>query len=675
MQDSLANQMIQQKMQEQLGNQNSNYNLNTRGYPMPQIQQAVAPPAPTYAIPGMDFNTAMQRFKQFKMSQGGGNPQVGERPTREIPQESSLNPGQNSAQELPPERGLWNNVGRHLLANIGGAGKNIMGSFDTGSFDMRLPKGVRPNIGDPYERLGIKKGFGDEIAEGALGFLPYGFGANAAVKAAGQLPKVGKAIEGFVRGNPIKTEMAKQAGAGAAYGAVNAPEGEKGNAALWGGSLGAGSVPLGMAAAAPLKYAAEKYAQSAIPGMTERATKYLKGLLSPDEYAGKIKSNYSIANAENKGKWDEVDSIAKKLDESLLAKSNAEKNTNIKFNNSPYVNHIDKFLKEVGKLEPAKKSEYKQAIDFAERAKQLAPESFSGAVSARKNINQELKDFLKEKNIAAESRQAKEFIKGLKKVLSNDLIDENTKIFKKGVGENFRGIWDSANKSNVGLQEYYKGPQGLGRIAPIRQIREAVQDTGTADGGLIGKYMPKPSQTGTSGIEQLSKSIGSKEEAQSAAKSYLNRKSLDNGIRTVDASGEYAKLGPVQRKEIYGGSKEGELLETINDVRTKFGREPGKTLDKANALKTALPYLGAAAVGGGASHYSGADPEVSLALAGLSMLGLKGAGLSAGKLSPKTIRWLADYASSKTKNPGRYINPALQSYGNSIRNSQQEGNQ
>jgi hypothetical protein len=276
-------------------------------------------------------------------------------------------------------------------------------------------------------------------------------------------------------------------------------------------------------------------------------------------------------------------------------------------------------------------------------------------VKLRQVINQELKDYLGQKGVPAANHQAKEFIKGLKDNLSGDTISLNANKLGEGAGKEFSKAWDKANKSHSDLQEFYKAPQPSGRVAPLRSQREALQADGDLDSAVIGKYMPKPSQTGTSGLNQLARLFGSKQAAQDAAKSYINRKPLTNGNAALDTAAEYGKLSPAQREWIYGGSKEGKLLDTVNTVRTEIGKEPWRQFYKMFS-HVGVPAALFGTLGYHAGEGTGAATGIAAPIA-LSLL----ASRAGGKLSPETVQKLLRYSQTPTPNRGRNVNALFQS--------------
>jgi hypothetical protein len=684
-----------------------------------------------------------------------------------------LVPRDTQSAGAPQEMGLWEGLGRHLLANTGSAlqntDKNIaLPILENTPYFGNVIKSAEniPQISqgkdkafnaDLYKSQGINKGILDDISQGTMEFLPYMFGAGSATKAISEIPAAAKFFSKFASNNPIAAriggEAAKNVIANDVMALNQSDKNDAGQNLLYGTATGIGSPLIGYPLAAAGRYVGKQIAQSAIPGLTKRATDYMRNLLDPNDYAGQLYNKFTSMFDKNKAAWNSANQAASNIDESLQGNSQASPNfqksgassvkyrevpdqptmvgkdysrlpadrqmigndpytgapifknpdeysspvtidnatgkvvTNkspssyvatgsndpytgapilenkINFNNSPYHDYIDNFINKVQNMEPAQRQEYTQALTLANKAKELAPQSLGGTIAARKNINQDLKDFLNQQgsNTAnnAMNSQSRQFLTGLKNTLKNDIPNANAGNISEEAMNDFTDKWQAANKAHQDLQEFYKSPQaGTGVVKPVRQTREAFQSGQPLDAAVIGKYMPRPNQTGTQGLDQLAKMYGSKEQAQDAVKAYMNRKVLENGNTTLDATGEYGKLSPAQRDWIYGGSKEGDLLKAANDTRKAFSKEPEKSL-YGIPYSILAHYIAAPIIGGGAGYYAG-GAEGALAGATLPVAGSMMMKKFAGKLSPQTIQGLIRYAQSRPVNPGRYMNIASQ---------------
>jgi len=516
-----------------------------------------------------------------------------------------------------------------------------------------------------YDPLAYKDTLMDKILKGGVdvlaGALPFQMGASGLMRTGARyFPKLAQ----FVQKDPYFASSAlENAIAGAAY---NKAQGDSGVPGAVAGALS----PLPGAVISPLaKYAAKTISQSALPGLTARATGYMRNLLSPNEYAANLKSGFNQAYSDNQSNWNKVDEAASALD-NALGQSGAPPGTLVKagqspsvntFNNKPYLDYINDYINKIGNLEPARREEYSQALDFAQKAKDLAPQSIQGAVSSYQNLNQALKEFMGSKGVPAANRQAKEFVSGLKdnikENMSNDFLDSKMKDL--GYDQTFSDIWNQANKSHADLQNFYKVPDRFGTPQEKKSFKLAMQSPDGDEGALIGQYMPKPSQTGTEGLDQLANVMGSKEDAQAAAKAYINRRPLTNGVSTLDVSNEYAKLSPAQRDWIYGDSPEGKLLKATNDTRMAFGKEPSRSLLTAGThslMGYGLPGI----AGYLASDYAGGNWEENFLAALAAAGGAHGMGKLMGRLSPEAVQNITAYAKRSPVNYSRYLNVPLQ---------------
>lgn len=612
-----------------------------------------------------DFNDLDYEAAKQLLTQGSSMPtQAVNRPTYEVPDMNY-----DDALKL-----LRSNNGENVARGTKLENKNEPSMTDramTSFLHQQSPLGPAKDY-DPLasqdnalEKVGK---FGVDVA---AGMTPFQMGAANLLKYGGRLSPV---FSRFLSKDPYYAASAMEnALAGGAY---NKLQGDSGVAGAITGALS----PFPAAATdAALRYGAQKFAQSAIPGMTKRATDYMRNLLSPNDYTTQLKGNFKDAFDKNTANWGKVDEAAAALDNSFKGSGGApgsliksgDKTPQTSFDNTPYLNHIDDYINKINDLEPARREEYSQALDFANKARELAPESVQGAVAAHKNLNQALKEFMGNKGVPVANMRAKEFVSGLKDNLkenmSNDFLDSRMKDL--GYDQSFSDIWNDANKSHADLQNFYKVPDRFGTATEKRNFKSAIRDPNISEGALIGQYAPKPSQSGTEGLDQLSKVMGSKPEAQDALKAYINRRPLTNGVSTLDVSNEYAKLSPAQRDWIYGGSKEGDLLNTINNVRQSFGKEPARSLLTAgthHALGLGLPFL----AGSAGAHYLGGDWKDDL-LAGLGVAASgKIPGAVAGRLSPRAIKSVSDYAQRSPVNYGRYLNMPLQAALSSGRNQQ-----
>ena len=598
-------------------------------------------------------------------------------------QQNSPSPQQQSGpspEQLDRARFVPDPVGR-FAATLMESGRNL----------VNIPNKINPKVfaplADPnrnyYHEMGVEKNMGDSIAGGLIDFLPFMKGANLTKTALAESPAIAKAISSYALKNPKLAKFlgggAENALAGGAYGAVNSTEGNRLEDALMGAGTGAAASVGGEALNALGRYGAKHYAQSAIPKFTEKATEKIRDLLPTSEYAKKLTDKYLAAVGLNKANWKGLEKTAENLDKNVLRRTsevgkegitpNAKTLKEVEsqyFNQSPYNDYISKFNEKVKGLEPAMQLPYKQAIGVAEKAGEMAPESFAGAVAARKNINQGIKDYLSDggKAINPANRESTQFLTGLKNTIKEDLLNANKdKIGEKAL-EGFKNQWELANKSHQAVQEFYKSFQNSASLVkPTRQMRERFQNAYDADPNIIGKFMPSLTERGSQGIsgfQHLEKLMGSKKDAQEAAKSFLFKKQIENGANTVDAAAQYAKLSSPQKKWLFGNSEEGKYLDAINRTRLAFNREPAKTAE-GMGINRHLAGMGVPALlGFGGSYYSGDSWDKSLLHGVEAGLAAKLAGSAAGRFAtPKSVDRAIAMKNAQPFN-GRYLNLAAQ---------------
>lgn len=515
----------------------------------------------------------------------------------------------------------------------------------------------------------------ERIGTTALDYAPYAIGAGGAIRAGGSAlaklaPKGAAKIAEFAAKNPKTAKYLAQGSenalGGAGYGAAMAPEGDVGSSALRSAALSVIPTAGGAAFDPLLRYGAKKYAQSAIPEFTKKATEKLGQLLPVKEYSKKLEDKFLYANKANKANWAGLDKTAESLDKSV------PRGPLNGFNSAPYDSYIQGYSNKIKGMEPAIKEPYSQSLDVAEKAKELSPQSFSGAVALRKNINQNMKDYLNKGGTAInpQNYQSKEFLTGLKNNLKNETIAaQEGKVSPEQLAQ-FKNEWEAANKSHQGLQEFYKTPQAsTGVLTPKRQVREAFENLKSGneiDPAIFGKYLPTLGEKGLKGIQglkQLEKLLGSKKDAADAAKAYLFSKQINNGANTVDSAAKYAQLSKSQSKYMFGKSDEGRMLEAINKTRLAFGREPEKTLAKIGhgVLGYGLPT----AIGYGGSRLAGEDEKQSLLNAALFTGGTKLAkGIAAKTANASRVNRAINFGKNGTTNTGRNLNALTQIYTN-----------
>jgi hypothetical protein len=114
--------------------------------------------------------------------------------------------------------------------------------------------------------------------------------------------------------------------------------------AAWGGVGGSAGYGLGKAGDALFRYGNKVYAQSAIPGLVERASERIKGYITPEQAAKTLQGNYNKAAGANNANWNRVTNLSNVLDNELLAQGQA-------FNTSPFANKLSEFYQSTAKMD------------------------------------------------------------------------------------------------------------------------------------------------------------------------------------------------------------------------------------------------------------------------------------------------------------------------------------
>lgn len=550
----------------------------------------------------------------------------------------------NAASTMPASetgqegRHFLNNFGRKQAANIAGFGRSLVNTPHR--ISSRIPA-VVPEDFNYHQALGVEQGLADKVVQGVLEFSPF---ARAA-KMAQSVPKIAKL---FSKAPNLATGVA----AGTAFGAVNAPEDEKMMGALFGGGAGALGVGAGKVADAGIRKIAEKYAQTAIPGLVNKATDTLKKHISPDKSARVLQQKYNVAAKTNAGNWEKTNQLANTLDTELKKRGHA-------FNGSRFIQDIDKGIERIAKKEPAKRAKYEHALGFANYIKQQTPQSFSGAITLRQNLNQELKKYLEKQNLKSGDREVKTTVSNLKKVL-DDTIKDNKKYVSKTRFNQFNKDWMEANKSHSSLQEFFKTPNPQGVLKPRLPRREALA-SGQLDAGAIGQYV-RPSMRGTAGIDQLRKLTGN----NNAARAYAVR-NLIEGRGNQNALSLYEKLPPAQREALFKNTKSGEVLNAASHAKNTVGMPAEKSF--GNAIGHHIGALGVPGLLGFAgAKAAGEDTEKSLLYGAGAALAAKGSSAGTKALiskyatrNPNSVIKAANRAVTPGKHSGHYLSPILAS--------------
>lgn len=531
---------------------------------------------------------------------------------------------------------------------------------------FNAPKDMSPTMADitafntGVERLAhgimqpLLEGSNDELAQASRDVAAR---REANYKKAQTVDPTGASIAEFVGNAALPMILTRGAGwvtapaTGAAIGAanyVNPGESRLQNAA-WGATGGLGGKALGKLFDVGGRKIAEKYAQSAMPGLVERAINKIKTYITPEQAAQSLQANFDEAAEKNDALWKSTFEQAKNLDKSLLTKRTVDQPSSlldasgnpilkkttedvVDFDNSPFKSTINKYLSSVNKLEPAEKAQHENAIGFANYIKDLAPQSFGGAVNLRQNLNQELKKYLERNNIKFGDYQTKQLITSLKSSLKKT-VDANAGKFKNSSAfDQFRKTWEAANKSHQELTEFVKTPNPQGVLKPRVPRREAL-NAGALDAGALGQYL-RPSLRSNVGIDQLNKLTGS----DAAARSYLMRNVIEGRGNPNAALSAYEKLPLPQRQRLFANRPEGEQLEAASTVRNAFTPKEG------GLIPHVLGHLGGMAT--------------NVATLGAAPVARK---VIAKYATPQSVMRAVNYAKTPNKKAGRYLSPVLAS--------------
>lgn len=507
-----------------------------------------------------------------------------------------------------------------------------------------------------YDPLASKDNVITKIGKGFLDYAPYGVGAASLLKYGSKLPALIKLAENSPRLAGLLTgTAAENILGGATYGGMNADTGNTMAAAALGGLGGGAASMLGGAGNIVANYLGKKYAQSAIPAFTKKATEQIKSLLPSSDYAQQLFGRFSDAFSKNKGNWNAVKDSAEQLDTAI------GKN----FNNRPYHDYIDGYLSDLNKLDPAQRAQYAQSILLAQKAKEIAPESFSGIVASRQNLNQVLSDFLDPTGQTKPDIYSKQFITGLKNNLKNETLEANAGNIHPDAFNDFKSKWENANQSHQNLQDFYKSMQGttgtVKKMTPTEEMYKSALETGNLDPSILNRYAPPLTLKGSQGIEginQLNRLYGDPQTARDAIQASLFRRPTQQGASTIDSAKIYSDMSPAQRQAVFGNSPQGQMLDAINNTRLEFGREPEKTLAKIGHHAMSWGVPGALGVGTGLA--SGEDWPTSVGFGVGAMLGAQGLKHAVGRTATPASVARAIQLGKSSPFTGRYINPLLQ---------------
>jgi len=523
---------------------------------------------------------------------------------------------------------------KHIAAGVTKFGQNLA-NLPHNISGGRIPE-FSPSSFDPYKTFGAEENLADKIGVGLLGYLPFAKAGNMAAKF------------GAMRALPGSEILKANVLGGAGYGAVNNPE-DRLMGAIEGGGIGAVAHGVGILGGKAIEGISNAYAKSSIPALVEKATQYVKERLGPSESgAQSLKGAYDAQLGKTNALWKSAEEKANALDESAF-----------RINASPYDKTVENFIKEKSALEPSKQSKYVDALEFAkEEAKNLSPQSLSGVIALRQNLNEILGNFARKRNMDAPSREMKEFAKDLKFSL-NDVVGAEGKNATPEL-KDFYKTWTDANKATTRLKEFYQSPDKYGKPQPSRPLEGGLKGD-TPEGSLMNEYLPGAGQTGTHGSQYLSNLLGDSRAASEGLRNYEFR-NVGRGKDAKDAFDFYQSMSPAQRAVMFGGKPEEKLLSAAQSAAEKYyptGYANDKSLGKA--IRHAALYHGVPGLlGGGLAYGHGSNPGEA-ALFGLGLAaGSKGIGTMLGRYAqrhPESV--LRAINRQGNKKPGEYANPLL----------------
>jgi hypothetical protein len=535
-----------------------------------------------------------------------------------------------AAQSSENEMSWPESLARHVGAGVTKWGQNLANLPNNWSGGI-IPE-FSPKSFDPYKAFGVEENLADKIGVGLLDFAPFSRAGNM----------IGASLKG-VRGSPmLKANLI----GGGLYGA-SSNEDDRLLGAATGTALGGAAHGLGVLGGKALEGIGNAYAKSSIPALVEKATQYVKEGLGPSESGAKaLKGAYDTQVGKTNALWKSAEEQAAALD-----------NSNMRIDPSAYNKTVENFIKEKSALEPAKGAKYSDALEFAkEEAKNLAPQSFSGVIALRQNLNELLGNFARKRNLDAPSREMKEFAKDLKFSL-NDVVGAEGKSATPQVND-FYKTWTDANKATTRLKEFYQSPDKYGKPQPSRPLEGGLKGD-IPEGSLMNEYLPGAGQTGTHGSQYLSGLLGDSRAAAEGLRNYEFR-NVGRGKDAKDAFDFYQSMSPAQREVMFGGKPEEPLLSAAQSAAEKYyktGYSNDKSLGKA--IRNAALYHGLpGVVGFGASYGHGASPGQA-ALIGLGLAaGSKGVGSMIGRYAQRHPDSVLRAMNSKgNQKPGEYLNP------------------
>lgn len=546
-----------------------------------------------------------------------------------------------AAQTQPPSMGLIPSIGAHVLADTATLGSDILNVPH--NIDNSIP-GYEPNF-NYYNALGVQPNLADKIGTGIASYAPYDTGA-------------GELVGGLELGGKYLPALARNVGAGAAYGAANSPNSPLGGE-VGGAGLGVANTALSAVGGLLGRGATNLYAKTALPGLIDQGTQaVMKGLGNAGDYASQLLGKYKDADAANANAWNTATQNATNLDSQLTANKAT-------FNAQPYNDYITNYLGKVNGMEPATAYKYNDAVDFANNvASKIAPQSFSGAMDLRQNLNNTLNNYTKQKGLDQADYQSTQFIGGLKNVLNNDVIDANASNVNPDDLSNFKQSWENANQTHQNLQAFKQTTNAAGAPIFSNVLRTGVTGNQSPEGAILNEFMPTPAQTGTNEYQNLSNLYGSQPQAQQALTAYALRNANSKGDADKSVMNFYQNQSPEQRQFLFANTPAQPALQAASQGVETYGAptQPGFNLNGLHHF--GLHYGLPGGIGFGAGLAMGLPWEQAVGLGAGAALGAKGIGKAIQKTAtPGLVNRAMNYGQSAVQPsgliPSYLLNPTL----------------
>lgn len=512
-----------------------------------------------------------------------------------------------------------------------------------------------------YQPLGVQPNTADNLAVNVAKYAPYATGAGEAVGLTRMAPAIADAGLTGVKGWLASTAptVAENVLGNTAYGATN-DNNNGNNGAVSGAETGLLAGGLNVGGNALTRGAAYAYGKTALPGLISQGTATLKqGLGDASDYATQLINKFKGAQDANTSAWNTVSDNASNLDSQLAA-------NNKTFNSDAYTQHVNDFLAKVDQMEPAVARPYQNAVDFAKtELLPNAPQSFTGAVAARQNLNDTLGDFLNKRQLPQADAQTQGLVSGLKNVLKSDVIDGNASSVNPDDLSSFKQSWEDANQAHQNVQAFKQTTNKAGS-STFSPVLNSSQSAASPEAGILSEYMPEKGQTGTNEINNLANLYGDPKTAQDALASYALRGIDNKGDAGKAALNFYQNMSPEQRSAMLANNPAQPYYDTLNKGISFYGGVPKTAPAFSNGI---FPWMGyhamsaspLALTGFAGGLLSGMPWEHALMLGAASgAAGKIGGNIAQRTTNPGLVNRAMNYSTSPVQTGliSRYVTPA-----------------